>query len=246
VRGDGVLGARVQDPFGLRVFPQTQGSLSFARDALDRCVTDLIRASQENPAYDLEQRTVVHHGAFFQAALGFTTESTLLALAGTAPTTVSRIRLLNDPTYSGLRPFLAAGAEGSSGLMMVEYVAAAASAELRNASSPASLGSVTLSRGVEDDAPFSPQSVAQLERAVASYRIILGCELLAAARALRLRERVGGHEGTFAEAVVLVSGIWGADEDQDLRPLLDEATRTLDVLANIVPSGSAADMEADR
>jgi len=59
------------------------------------------------------------------------------ALALTAPITHSRIRMLNDPDTNGGNAFLAASADGSSGLMMVEYVAAGAIAEIRSSAQPA-------------------------------------------------------------------------------------------------------------
>ena len=110
---------------------------------LDSLVGQLERTlntAQENPLFDVEGDQVVHHGAFYQASLSLELDGTTLALALTAPITHSRIRMLNDPDTNGGNAFLAADADGSSGLMMVEYVAAGAIAEIRNAAQPASVG----------------------------------------------------------------------------------------------------------
>ncbi|MWV48563.1 histidine ammonia-lyase [Rathayibacter sp. VKM Ac-2803] len=232
VADSGLLGARVQDPYGLRVFPHTQGALAAARDALADRVSGLVRAGQENPLF--HAGSVVHHGGFFQAALALAAESALLALAGTTATTLSRIRLLNEPEYTGARPFLATGPAGSSGLMMVEYVAASAIAEIRSSAQPASLGTVSLSRGTEDDAPFASQAVAQLERALPAYRVLLASELLGAGRALRQRERTAGHTGALGLAVAVVGTLPVDDSDRDLRPDLERAGAALEELAALI------------
>ncbi|NQX13052.1 aromatic amino acid lyase [Microbacteriaceae bacterium VKM Ac-2855] len=231
-----LLAARVQDPYGLRVFPQTQGGLVDALGAFVERTGALVRAGQENPLFDVDARLVMHHGAFFQSGLAHAAEAASLALAGATATTLSRIRLLNDPEYTDLRPFLAAGAVGSSGLMMVEYVAASAIAEIRSAAQPASLGTVSLSRGTEDDAPFTPQSITQLERALPAYRVLLSCEVVGAARALRQRERHLGHSGALGRAVSMVASLPAADVDRDLRADLDSAAALLGDLATLIPS----------
>ena len=56
---------------------------------------------------------------------------------------------------------------------MVEYVAAGAIAEIRNAAQPASAGTLVLSRGAEEDATFASQGAQQLERSIAAYRVLL-------------------------------------------------------------------------
>ena len=69
--------------------------------------------------------------------------------------------------------------------MMIEYVAASTIAEIRNAADPASIGTLALSRGTEEDAPFTGQSLVQLQRAAAALRVLLSCELVVAVRLLR-------------------------------------------------------------
>ena len=71
--------------------------------------------------------------------------------------------------------------------MILEYVAQSAIADIRRLAAPAALGSAVLSRGVEEHAGFSTQSARATTEVVPAYRIVLGCELVAAIRALRLR-----------------------------------------------------------
>src|SRR4051812_43771246 len=155
--------ARIQDPYGLRVYPVAQASVVASLDSLVGQLERTLNAAQENPLFDADGDQVVHHGAFYQASLSLELDGATLALALTAPITHSRIRMLNDPDTNGGNAFLAADAAGSSGLMMVEYVAAGAIAEIRNAAQPASAGTLVLSRGAEEDATFASQGAQQLE-----------------------------------------------------------------------------------
>jgi histidine ammonia-lyase len=222
--------ARIQDAFGLRAFPISQGAFTHALGVLAEQAGRVLGVAQENPLFDLAGEAVVHHGAFHQAALGLALDGCNLALAQTGPLVMSRIGMLNEPALTGLRPFLATGQVGASGLMMVEYVAASALGELRAAAQPASLGTVVLSRGAEEDASFASQAVVQAERAVSAYRTLLACELVGAVRLLRQRGVVVAA-GPLNDALELAASLPADDADRDQRDDLEIAQKLLDALA---------------
>jgi len=228
--------ARIQDPYGLRVYPVAHASVVASLDSLVAQLERTLNAAQENPLFDVDGDQVIHHGAFYQAALSLELDGATLALALTAPITHSRIRMLNDPETNGGNPFLAADAPGSSGLMMVEYVAAGAIAEIRNAAQPASVGTLVLSRGAEEDATFASQGILQLERSVAAYRVLLGCELVGAVRMLRQRKVVDRVDGVLGRALTLAADLPHDDEDRDLRGDLAAAELLLDELGGLIPA----------
>ncbi|HEY3483374.1 MAG TPA: aromatic amino acid ammonia-lyase, partial [Streptomyces sp.] len=182
---------RIQDPYGLRCFPQVHGPALEAADQLERILAVELNASAENPLISDEgpegSGAAYHHGGFFAALPGQALEHLALAVHQTARLSAGRLAILEEPDFTGLRPFLADGATAGSGLMILEYSANAALAELRTAAQPASLGHAVLSRGVEEAASFASQSARQALRAAEAYRLILGCELVAAVRALRQR-----------------------------------------------------------
>jgi histidine ammonia-lyase len=227
--------ARIQDPYGLRVYPVAQASVVASLHTLARQVERTLNTAQENPLFDGAHDEVIHHGAFYQASLSLELDGMTLALALTSPITYSRVRMLNDPDSNGGNAFLAGGLEGSSGLMMVEYVAAGAIAEIRNAAQPASVGSLVLSRGAEEDATFAPQATLQLERSVAAYRVLLCCELVGAVRLLRQRGLADVFTGAIGEALTLAAELPRSDEDRDLRGDLSAAQSILDALGRLVP-----------
>ena len=227
--------ARIQDPYGLRVYPVAQATALASLHSLEEQLERTLNTAQENPLFDFENDAVVHHGAFYQASLSLELDGITLALALTAPITHSRIRMLNDPDTNGGNAFLAAEAAGSSGLMMVEYVAAGAIAEIRNAAQPASAGTLVLSRGAEEDATFASQGAQQLERSIAAYRVLLGCELLGTVRLLRQRRLDDQFDGVIGDALALVADLPRNDEDRDLRGDITAAASLLDDLGRLVP-----------
>jgi histidine ammonia-lyase len=180
-------GARVQDPYGLRALPQVHGPAVDALGQLERVLATELNAAAENPLVDLAGGQVLHNGNFHGAYLALALDAARLAVCADAALSPARLAALTDPDRTGLRPFLAGGPDGSSGIMILEYTASAALAELRMLAAPASLGSAVLSRGAEEHAAFSPQAARAAAAMVPRLRTMLACELVAAVRGLRQR-----------------------------------------------------------
>jgi len=178
-------GARVQDPYGLRALPQVHGPAVEALASLERVLTVELNAAAENPL--VAGHEMLHNGNFHGAYLAQALDSARLALCSDATLAQARLAALVDPDRTGLRPFLADGPPGSSGVMILEYTASAALAEMRSLAAPVSLGNVVLSRGAEEHAAFSPQAARAAASMVPRLRTLLACELVAAVRALRQR-----------------------------------------------------------
>ncbi|MFB9747599.1 aromatic amino acid lyase [Leifsonia shinshuensis] len=224
--------ARVQDPFGIRAFPLAAGALHDAMARVIETVESLASVAQENPLFVLDGEHVdaVHHGGFFQLELALDIDAALNALAANVPLSTARVRMLNDPDYTHLARFLASGPDGSSGTMIVEYVLAAAGAEIRAAATPAASGTTVLSGGVEEDATFASQGVLQLERALASWRTVLASELLLATRALRQRGQLDSMSPEVRAIIDSEPELAADDTDRDLRPALGACLTILDRL----------------
>jgi histidine ammonia-lyase len=180
---------RLQDPFGLRAFPQVHGPALDAMTSLEQVLTVEINAAAENPMVSLPARDVFHHGNFHLAALALSLDHARVAAHQTAQLSVARLGDLVEPEFTGQPAFLAAGPAGSSGIMILEYVAHDALAKLRSSLTPLTTGTVVISRGMEDHASFASHAAQELNDMADAYRIILGCELVAAVRSLRMRGR---------------------------------------------------------
>lgn len=219
---------RIQDPYGFRCLPQIHGPAHDAADALEQVLAVEINAAAENPLIAPEDLAAYHHGGFYQAQLALALDHFRLAVTQVARLSTSRLSTLNEPAYTRLRPFLADHEPASSGVMILEYAAGAALGDLRAFSAPASLGHAVLSRGVEEQASFASLAARQTLRACGAYRLVVGCELVAAVRALRQRD-LGPDPGLAAgQAFALAESV--LDDDQADRPLTDDVTAAAHLL----------------
>ncbi len=178
-------GARIQDSYGFRAFVPITGP---ARDALARLeeTTGIeLAAGVENPLVDAASGHVLHHGGFDQMRLALDLDAARLALAGVGALSAARLAALVEPGQTGLPPFLSDGEAGSSGVMILEFAAAAALADLRHAAQPATLHSTVISRGLEDHASFASQAATRLASANGALSRLLAIELVCGVRAGR-------------------------------------------------------------
>jgi histidine ammonia-lyase len=226
--------ARIQDPFGYRCFPQIHGPALDAAADLGRVVEIEINAAAENPLIWADDDAAYHHGAFHCAYLGQALDRMRLALLHTGQLSAARLATLVEPTFTGLRPFLADGAPGSSGVMILEYGANSALAEVRHLAEPVSLGNAVVSRGMEEHSSFAFQSARQSLRSLTAFRLVLACELVAALRALRLRD-VTPPPNTPARTAydLAVSKLNASMADRQLSPDVEVAAALLDELADL-------------
>lgn len=223
--------ARIQDWFGLRTAPQVHGALLDALDRLDAVTTALAGAPSENPVF-LADVGVAHHGGFHTAYLAQALDAAVLALAQSAQLSLGRLAMLSDPAATGLAAQLGGGPPTATGIMSVEYAAAAALGSLRALADPASLQTAVLSRGVEDHASFAPLAARQALDAVGAYRTVLACELVAAVRAVRLR---GLRPPPLAAALDRCAPLDPSTRDRDLTGDIAAAEVVLGELAGLAP-----------
>jgi histidine ammonia-lyase len=191
--------ARIQDPYGYRALPQVHGAALDAVAHAEAVVTTEINAAAENPLVDVAGQAIWHNGNFHTAYVGLGLDAARAALFQTAALSAARLGTLMEPEFTALNPFQATDPPPSSGLMILEYVSHSAVADIRRLAAPAALGSAVLSLGVEEHAGFATQAARSATGAVAAYRVVLACELVAAVRALRLRD-IALEPGQLREA----------------------------------------------
>jgi histidine ammonia-lyase len=226
-----IVPARVQDPYGLRALPQVHGPAVEAVAHLHEVLRIEMNSASENPLIDLDSRDVLHNGNFHTAYLTYALDTARATLYSTAALSAARLSTLVEPTFTGLRAFLAEGPASSSGVMILEYVAHSALADIRHSAAPAGLGNAVLSRGAEEHASFSAQSARRSTETLPSYRTVLACELVAAVRALRQRgiaPRAGGLLAAYEKAGATLDV---ATMDRPLDADIEAATAILPTLA---------------
>jgi histidine ammonia-lyase len=228
-------GRRLQDPFGLRVFPQVQGPALDSADAVEDTLAIDINAAAENPLIDVDEGTVDHHGQFTTPYLALWLDHLRAAVHQVAELSVARLGDLVEPELTGLPPFLATGPAGSSGIMILEYVAHDALAEMRQAASPVTTGTAVISRGLEDHASFATQAARSTAAVVDAYRTVLACELVGAVRALRMTREPLPHVPAIAIFSRLADELPAAEQDHSLGA---EIARAEALLLDLPDSGS--------
>jgi len=226
--------ARIQDSYGYRAFPQVHGPVSDSLGHAEQVITTELNAASENPLVDAPGHAVWHNGNFHAGYPGLALDAVRAALFQTAALSAARLGTLVEPSFTGLEAF-AADTPASSGIMILEYVAQSAVADIRRSAAPAALGNAVLSRGVEEHAGFSTQSARASTEAVIAYRAVLDCELVAAVRVLRMQRRApeGGPLRAAFDAADAVLDPRTADRPLDAD--LAAAEGLLDGYATIFP-----------
>jgi histidine ammonia-lyase len=180
--------ARVQDPYGFRALTQVHGAAIDAVGHAEQVVARELNAAAENPLIDVAGQRIWHNGNFHTAYLALALDAARAAVFQTASLSAARLGALLDDRVTGLATFLAMDVAPSSGLMIVEYAAHSALADISRLAAPAVLGGAVLSVGAEEHAGFGTQAAWSATDTVRAFRVVLACELVAAVRALRLRE----------------------------------------------------------
>jgi len=210
--------ARVQDPFGLRTVPQVHAPFVDALRTTEQAVLVEVDDSTENPLV-VPDGTPLHHGGFVTARLSATLDALRQATYPVIALSAARLSALINPSLSGLPAFLASGPPGSSGVMILEYLAQDALARARIMTTPVSTGHAVVSLGLEEHASFSTQAVWACEQMVELAPVVLGCELIAAVRAVRMdTDRV--PQGPLREVYDAAAAVLG--EERSDRPFNDD------------------------
>lgn len=120
------------------------------------------------------------------------------------------------------------------------YAAGAALTGLRGFCAPASLGHAVLSRGVAAQAGLASLAARRTPRACGAYRLVGGCELVAAVRALHRRDPRPDPELLVGRALAAAESV--LDDDPADRPRSDEVTAAAALLDRFTEiwRGSAA------
>jgi histidine ammonia-lyase len=226
---------RLQDPFGLRCLPPVAGALHDALAALHEILAVEINAAAENPL--IADGAVLHHGGFHAAQSALALDTLRLALVPFASMAAARLSHLMEPGLTGLTPFLSVDAPGSSGVLIAEYLAADALARLRAEAAPVVLGTVAISRGLEEHASFAWQAAGQARRALPHLRTVLTLEWVAAERALRMKG--APVDGVLGPIRSLASGFDAQLDDRPIGPDAALAQAALPALARGVRAAAA-------
>lgn len=214
--------AKVQDAYSLRCAPQVHGAAKDGvRYALEVLVTEA-NSVTDNPLV-FAGGDVVSGGNFHGQPVSQALDFLAIAVATLANISERRIEQMVNPDISGLPPFLARNPGLESGFMIPQVVAASLASENKSLAHPASVDTIPTSANREDHVSMGVTAARHADRVVANTAKVLGIELLCAAQALDLGERLRPGAGVHAAYRALRRRIAGLAGDRFLAPDLAAA-----------------------
>jgi histidine ammonia-lyase len=255
---------KVQDPYSLRCVPQVHGAVRDALDHLRRVLDVEMNAATDNPLVfpqggvaDADAAAtggglVISGGNFHGEPIALALDFAKLALAELGAISERRIALLLDGRLNGgLPPFLAPESGLNSGMMMLQYTAAALASENKVLVHPASADSIPTSANQEDHVSMGATAARHARDVLANVQRILALELLVGAQALDLRR---DHVAILREVDPFDAPLPGVgvaeahrrirdvvarlDRDREMGPDIEAATR-------LVRAGALSDLVDD-
>lgn len=173
----------VQDAYSLRCIPQVLGPAVEALSFLEEKLKIEINSATDNPLV-FADGSVLSGGNFHGEILGLALEMAGMALAEVGNIAERQIDRLLTSTRRGLPLFLVKDGGVNSGLMLVQYTAAALVSENKILCHPALVDSIPTSGGKEDHNSLAPISARKALRIIDNLERIIGIEYLCAAQAI--------------------------------------------------------------
>jgi histidine ammonia-lyase len=245
---------KVQDPYSVRCVPQVHGAAREAIEHLRRVLAIEMNAATDNPlvfpdgggaAVDARATgggLVLSGGNFHGEPVALALDFAKLGLAELGSITERRVALLLDPHLNGGLPaFLSSNSGLETGLMLLQYTAAALVSETKVLAHPASVDSIPTSANQEDHVSMGPIAGRHARTVLEAVERIVAIELLCATRALDLRlaepafrdVQPGSGVREAQTRVRAVSRPW--DADREPAPDIEAVTR-------LVHDGGLADL----
>jgi len=207
---------RVQDAYSLRCTPQIVGACLDVVRQVERMLAIETDAVTDNPLVFPDDAAVISGGNFHGEPVAFGLDQLGVAISEIASVAERRVfRLLYNDVER--LPRCLAGRPGlESGLMLVQYLAAALTSENRTLGHPATLDNVVTGGGAEDHNSLGSIAAARLPRLMRNARAVVGCELLAAAEALDYHAPLQAAPATAAALAAIRERVPRAQGDRVL------------------------------
>ncbi len=234
---------RVQDPYSFRCIPVVHGAV---RDAIAhaRNVTHVEANSvTDNPLVFPDDGVFISGGNFHGEPVALTLDYMKMAISEIASISERRLYLLLNAEDRDLPLFLTGRSGLQSGLMIVQYAAAALVNDNKGLAWPSSVDSIPTSAGQEDHVSMGMTSANNLIRVLDNVEGALACELLGAVTATDFRRPLQSGAGTQAAYDVARQTIAPWTEDRSPAPDIVAARRLIAsgslVAAAVAASGCA-------
>jgi histidine ammonia-lyase len=218
---------RVQDPYSFRCIPVVHGAV---RDSIDhvRRVTEIEANSvTDNPLVFPDDGEFLSGGNFHGEPIALAIDFLKFAVCELASIGERRLYLLLNAEDRDLPLFLTGRSGLQSGLMIVQYAAAAVVNDNKGLAWPSSVDSIPTSAGQEDHVSMGMTSANNLLRVLDNVEGALACEMLGALAATDFRRPLKSGCGTQAAYALAREHIEPWTEDRVPAPDIDSARRLI-------------------
>jgi histidine ammonia-lyase len=214
---------RVQDPYSFRCIPVVHGAVRDSVAHVRRVTETEANSVTDNPLVFPDDGEFLSGGNFHGEPVALAIDFLKIAASEIASISERRLYLLLNAEERGLPLFLTGRSGLQSGLMIVQYAAAAAVNDNKGLCWPSSVDSIPTSAGQEDHVSMGMTSANNLVRTLENVEGALACELLGALAATDFRRPLKSGVGTQAAHDLARSQIapWG--EDRSPAPDIERA-----------------------
>jgi histidine ammonia-lyase len=222
---------RPQDAYSLRCTPQVLGA---ARDAIayvKRIVDVEINSTTDNPLVFSDEGICLSGGNFHGQPISLAMDLLGIALTMAGNISERRIaRLLDEKLNNGLPAFLIppeAKAGVNSGLMTVQYTAAALASENKVLAHPACVDSIPTSANYEDFVSMGVTAAQKAMQILENTEYIIAIELLCAAQAIEFRKSEKLGKGTVKAYTTIRKTVPMLKQDRALSEDIEKIRKTV-------------------
>ncbi|WP_375330562.1 histidine ammonia-lyase [Alicyclobacillus fastidiosus] len=181
---------KVQDAYSLRCVPQVHGASLRALNHIGETLFIEMNSTTDNPLLFPEEGLVYSGGNFHGQPVALAMDYLKIAVSELASISERRTeRLVNPQLNEGLPAFLTPDAGRSSGMMILQYVAASLVSENKVLAHPASVDSIPSSANQEDHVSMGTIAARQAAQITQHAGDVLAIELICATQALEWKER---------------------------------------------------------
>jgi histidine ammonia-lyase len=250
---------QVQDPYSLRCVPQVHGAVRDSLGHLERVLAVELNSATDNPlvfpggggsdehAVATGGGLVISGGNFHGEPIALALDFAKLAIAELGSISERRTALLLDPRLNGGLPaFLTPDPGRNSGLMLLQYTAAALVSENKVLAHPASVDSIPTSANQEDHVSMGAIAARHARTVLANVEQVIAIELICAAQALGLRRAAMARATSDGPVPEAGAGVRAAHElvRERIAPLEGDREPGTDLAAalELVRSGALADL----
>ena len=210
---------KVQDAYSFRCSPQVTGAVRDILSDLENTLSIELNSVTDNPLIFISDDSVdvVSGGNFHGEILGMRADSTHLAIHELASISERRIAQLLDPTITGLPAFLAEDPGLTSGLMILQYAAAAAISEIRATLGPATATNIVVSGQQEDHVSMGATACWLLVQSISNASSVIAAEMITASIALDHRnEKIGPNLQPYLDLIRSIVPVEHGDVRRDI------------------------------